>query len=106
MNTGTITTLPTARNQHGTLANMMMAPNNAGSEAETAEEPPKAKPKRAAKGSKKENAAPKQKKARLKQGTLEGGKLDSSEDEDDGGKKKNPAKRPVLEDKVGSCLGW
>ncbi len=77
---------------------------DAGDDEDQADDAAKAKPKRAAKGSKKSTAGPKQKKARLKQGTLEGGQADTSDEDGDGAKKKkNPAKRPVLEDKVSSC---
>ena len=61
----------------------------------------KFKPKRRGQASKKENAVPKQKKVKLKQKTMEGGQLDAASDEDgEGGKNKNPAKRPVLDSKV------
>lgn len=63
---------------------------------------PKPKPKRTA--SKKEKAVPKQKKVKLKQKTMEGGQLDAASDEDgEGGKQKNPAKRPVLDAKVSTA---
>ena len=68
---------------------------------EGGEPAPKFKSKRGGKGSKKENGGPKQKKARLKQGTLEAGQLDAESDGDgEGAKKQNPAKRPVLDSKV------
>lgn len=64
---------------------------------------PKSKPKRRGQASKKDTAAPKQKKVKLKQKTMEGGQVDAASDEDgEGGKKKNPAKRPVLDSKVSS----
>lgn len=64
----------------------------------------KTKSKRRGQASKKENAAPKQKKVKLKQKTMEGGQLDAASDEDgEAGKKKNPAKRPVLDSKVSTA---
>ena len=63
---------------------------------------PNAKSKRGPKAARKGSPAPKQKKARLKQGTLEGGQLDAESDEDV--KKKAGTKRPVLEGKVRACF--